>query len=80
MTHRFVELKSNVDIESSAREYLETLIICFFLQKSEYESKGYIINNKKGVHHKKYWQLVGFRLYKCSAFVFRPSTSCHYLL
>ena len=43
MTHRFVEPKSNVDIESSAREYLETLIIRSFLQKSEYESKGFVM-------------------------------------
>ena len=45
MTHRFVEPKSNVDIESSARQYLETLIIRSFLQKSEYESDGFVMHD-----------------------------------
>ena len=45
MTHRFVEPKSNVNIESSAREYLETLIIHSFLQKSEYEKQGFVMHD-----------------------------------
>ena len=45
MTHKFVEPKSNVDIESNTREYLKTLIIHSFLQKFEYESKGFVMHD-----------------------------------
>ena len=34
-----------MDIESNAREYLETLIIRSFLQKFEYKSKGFVMHD-----------------------------------
>ena len=51
MTHKFVEPKSNVDIESNTREYLKTLIIHSFLQKFEYESKGFVMHDIVSLHN-----------------------------